>query len=82
MHVPSLGSMKLNKFQLFNNAYVEVEVIGSQLQQNVEESKNMIIRREVEKTTKKEDNLGNKKRWWTLFQNQKKDQKRRQNLIK
>jgi hypothetical protein len=54
--------MKLNKFQLFNNAYVEVEVIGSQLQQNVEESKNMIIRREVEKTTKKEDNLGNKKR--------------------
>jgi hypothetical protein len=74
--------MKLNKFQLFNNAYVEVEVIGSQLQQNVEESKNMIIRREVEKTTKKEDNLGNKKRWWPQFQNQKKDQKRRQFLIK
>lgn len=54
--------MKLNNFQLFNNAYVEVGVIGSQLPQNMEDSRNMIIRKQVEKTTEKEDNLDKKKR--------------------
>ena len=54
------GSMNFNNVQLFNDA--NVEEIGSQMPQNVEGSRNMTMQREAKITTKKEDDLGNKKR--------------------
>ncbi len=45
LHKPSLGSKNFNNFQLF--ADEDVELIGTQMPQNVEESRYVSIKRET-----------------------------------
>ena len=58
LHKLSLESRNLNNCQLFNDEYVEV--IELQMPQNVEDSRNMSMKGEVEVTTMKEGDLGKK----------------------
>ena len=60
MHGPSLGSRNFNHFQLFNDE--NVEVIGTQMPQNVESNRDMSMTWEAEDTTRKEDDIEKKKR--------------------
>ena len=59
LHGPSLESRNFNHFQLFNDE--DVEVIGIQMPQNIEGSRDMNMRGEAEDTTKKDDDTGKKK---------------------
>ena len=55
LHGPSLGSRNFNNFPLFNDE--DVEVIGTQMPQNVKGSRDMSMRRHAEDTTRKENNI-------------------------
>ena len=61
LHGPLLGSRNFNHFQLFNDE--DVEVIETQMPQNIEGSRDMSMRGEAEDTTRKDDDIGKKKRW-------------------
>jgi hypothetical protein len=69
LHGPSLGSRNFNNFQLFNDK--DVEVIGTQMPQHVEGSRDMSMRGEAEDNTRKDDDIG-KNLWFqtTLFESQ------------
>jgi hypothetical protein len=56
----SLGSTNFNNFQVFNDE--DVEVIGTQMRQHVEGSRDMSMRGEAEDNTRKYDDIGKKKR--------------------
>ena len=60
LHGPSLGSRNFNNFQLFNEE--DVEVIGTQMPQHIEGSREMSMREEAEDVSRKEDEIGKKKR--------------------
>ena len=60
LHRPSLGSRNFNNFQLF--ADKDVELIGTQMPQNVESNRYVSIRGEAESTSRKYDDIGKKKR--------------------
>ena len=60
LHGPSLGSRNFNNFQLF--ADENVELINTQMPQNVECSRDVSIRGEIKDTSKKDDDIGKKKR--------------------
>jgi hypothetical protein len=60
VHGPSLGSRNFNNFQLYNDE--DVEVIGTQMQQYVEDSREMSMREEAENVSRKEADIGKKKR--------------------
>ena len=59
LHGPLQGSRNFNNFQSFNDE--DVEVIGIQMPQNIEGSRNMSMRREVEDTIRKDDDISKKK---------------------
>ncbi len=56
---PSLENKNFNNFKLFNAE--DVEVVGLQMLQNIEGSRNLSIRKEKKITTKKEDDLVKKR---------------------
>ena len=60
LHGPSLGSRNFNNFQLF--ADEDVELIGTQMPQTIESSRDVSIRGEAEDSSKKDDDIGKKKR--------------------
>jgi hypothetical protein len=60
LHRSSLGCKNFNTFQDFNDE--DVEMIETQMQQHVEGSRGMSMRGEVEITTRKDDDIGKKKR--------------------
>ena len=60
LHGPSLGSRNFNNFQLF--ADEDVELIGIQMSQNVKSSRDVNIRGKTTDTSRKDDNIGKKKR--------------------
>ena len=74
LHRPSLGSRIFNHFQLFNNE--DVEVIGTQMPQHVEDSKEMSMRGEAEDVSMKEGDIGKKKRGKAVATKSKRAQKK------
>ena len=60
LHGPLLGSRISNNFQLFNDK--DIEVIGTQMLQNIKGCRDMSMRGETKDNTRKEDYIGKKKR--------------------
>ena len=60
LHGPLLGSINFHNFQLFNDE--DVEVSGTQMPQHIEGSREMDMRGEAKDVTRKENDIGKKKR--------------------